>query len=231
MTNMTNNSIISNNISNLFERTQKYNYTLVAVTKTRSIEDIKQILSAGILHIAENRVQEAEQKLFSLLNIPFQNVSQNVLKHMIGHLQINKVKKAVALFDIIQSVDSIQLAEKINAESQKLNKAQQIMLQINIGEEPQKSGFSKQEIYQSFEKIRHLSNIKIIGLMCIAPDIKLYGEQRVRLCFKEMKSIFEKFNSSFDAHLIYLSMGMSDDYEVALEEGSNMVRIGRKLFE
>ncbi|MBI5393298.1 YggS family pyridoxal phosphate-dependent enzyme [Candidatus Woesearchaeota archaeon] len=202
------------------------NITLVAVTKTRTIANIEQLLSLGITHIAENKLQEIEQK--------FSQLPQNCVKHMIGQLQSNKVKKAVQFCDVIQSVDSLRLAELINIEAEKQKKIQQIMIQINIGNEQQKRGIKIDEISTVFEQIinsNNLHNLNIIGIMCIAPDINIYGEQKVRDCFRKMKQLFDQLNKDYNAQFQYLSMGMSDDYIIALEEGSNMVRIGRKLFD
>jgi pyridoxal phosphate enzyme (YggS family) len=199
------------------------NITLVAVTKTRTTEDIEDILSAGITHIAENKVQEIEKK--------FSIIKRNCIKHMVGRLQSNKVKKTVQLCSVIQSVDSLKLAELINKEAKIQNKIQQIMIQVNIGNEQQKGGVSVNDVSNLFEQILNLQNVKIIGIMCIAQDIKIYGEQEVRNSFRKMKQLFDMFNQNYNAKLQQLSMGMSDDYLIALEEGSTMIRIGRKLFE
>ncbi|MBS3137721.1 YggS family pyridoxal phosphate-dependent enzyme [Candidatus Woesearchaeota archaeon] len=199
------------------------NITLVAVTKTRTSDEIQQLLLQGITHIAENKIQEVQEK--------FSTIPQNVEKHFIGRLQSNKIKKAVQLCDVIQSVDSLRLAELINTEAQKQEKIQQIMIQINISNEKQKGGVCIDKVYHIFEQTSILHNIKIIGIMCIAPDIKISGEQKVRNCFRAMSKIFNKLNLDYNAQLQHLSMGMSDDYTIALEEGSNMIRIGRRLFE
>jgi len=186
---------------------------LVAVTKTRTVEEIKKAIESGVNCIGENRVQEAKQNFPSL---------QNIEKHMIGHLQTNKAKLAVELFDMIQSIDSVKLAKEISKRCEAINKVMPVLIEINIGSEESKHGV-KPEAAQSFiNEISQFKNIDIQGLMCIAPFIKA---EETRPYFKKMKQLFDSLGS-----LRWLSMGMTNDYKVAIEEGSNMVRIGTAIF-
>lgn len=186
---------------------------LVAVTKTRTVEEIKKAIEAGIECIGENKIQEAKQKF------PF---LPDVEKHMVGHLQTNKVKLAVKLFDMIQSVDSVKLAEEIDKRCEAINKVMPILVEINIGNEENKQGIKFGDAKGFISGISQLKNIDIQGLMCIAPFIPL---EETRPYFRKMKELFDSFSN-----LKWLSMGMSNDYKVAIEEGSNMVRIGTAVF-
>ncbi len=198
--------------------------TIVGVSKTHPPETASRAITAGLTHIGENRVQEAENKFIKIEN------ANNVIKHMIGHLQSNKVKKAVNLFDRIDSVDSLKLAENISKNAQKLNKTIPVLLEINMSGEIQKHGFDKNEtdnILACLEK----ENIKVEGLMTVGPHTK--NEQKIRSAFSELKMILDKINSQRPTKhkkLNTLSMGMSGDYLVGVEEGSTMVRIGTAIF-
>jgi len=186
---------------------------LIAVTKTRTVEEIKQAIKAGIACIGENRVQEAEEK-FPLL--------PNVEKHMIGSLQTNKVKLAVKLFDMIQSVDSLKLAKEIDKRCKAINKVMPILVEINIGDEASKHGIKPEDVEGFVKEISKLKNIKVYGLMCVAP---LVNPEEARPYFKQMKRLFDSIGN-----MKWLSMGMSNDYKIAIEEGSNMIRIGTAIF-
>jgi PLP dependent protein len=190
--------------------------TLVAVTKKATVEQMDEALANGITAIGENRTEIAADK-FPLL---FYSCS-GIQKHMIGHLQTNKVKAAVKLFDVIQSVDSLKLAKEIDKHALDAGKVMSIMIEINISGEDQKYGISPDEIDPFYNYLLKLTNIKIIGLMAIAPYVPA---EETRPYFKKMKQIFDRFN------LKYLSMGMTNDFEVAIEEGANMVRIGGGIF-
>jgi len=196
---------------------------LLVVTKNRSSEEIKAVLKAGIKKIGENRLQEAEQKFSFLKKFSFQ-------KHLIGHLQKNKVKKAVILFDVIESIDSFSLAFKLNQECEKINKIMPIFLQVNISNDTNKYGFLEKDFISVCKKIVQLKNLKVQGLMTI-PKMENKIE-KTKKYFKSMKNLYKKVVQSkiFDADFKYLSMGMSSDFELALKEGSSLVRIGRKIF-
>ncbi|MBI1969854.1 YggS family pyridoxal phosphate-dependent enzyme [Candidatus Woesearchaeota archaeon] len=188
---------------------------LMAATKGRSVEEIKQVIAVGITHIGENTIQEAAKKFPALQQ-------QGLTKHFIGHLQSNKAKKAVELFDMIQSIDSEKIAEKVNEAAAKIGKKMLIMIQVNIGKEKTKHGVVPERVMELYQTIKKLPNISIIGLMCIAPEIPA---DQTRPYFRKMKELNDILK------LQYLSMGMSNDYKIAIEEGSNMVRLGRIIFD
>jgi hypothetical protein len=193
--------------------------SLVAVSKGKSANDIKEAIFAGVKIIGESRVQEAEAKHRELKAI---FLEQDVELHLIGSLQTNKVRRALEIFDMIQSVDSVKLACEINRVARLMSKMQRVLLQANIGRENQKSGFDASELVSSLGEIVRLPNIVVQGLMCIPPFIS--DPEQTRPYFREMKALYDR------TQLPILSMGMSNDYKIAIEEGSNMVRIGRAIF-
>jgi pyridoxal phosphate enzyme (YggS family) len=188
--------------------------TLIAVTKGFPPDAIRQAAAAGIQHFGENRVQEAEAKLAELPDLPGE-----VTWHMVGHLQTNKVKTAIRLFDIIHSVDSLPLAEAI---SRRASSRQPIFLEVNVSEESSKYGFSLAELHAGHETIAALPNIEVRGLMTVAPQVE--NAEHVRPVFHRLRHAAQALE------VRGLSMGMSDDFEVAIEEGATHVRIGRALF-
>ena len=195
--------------------------TLVAVTKTRSIKEINEAISLGIKSIGENRVQEAE--------IKFQKISKKVEKRLIGRLQSNKIKKAISLFDSIDSVGSYVLAQKISNHCQKKGKTQRILIQINTSEEKTKSGFllsEKKDILKCFS----LPNLQVDGLMTIGPLSK--DQNKRKKAFQSLKDFFSIVNKiiSPEKQIKELSMGMSDDFLLATKEGSTMIRVGTNIF-
>ena len=195
--------------------------TLIAVTKTRSVEEINEAISLGIKSIGENRVQEAEVK--------FQKVSKGVEKRLVGNLQSNKIKKAVALFDSIDSVGSYSLAQKISKYCQKIEKTQRILIQINTSEEKTKNGFllsEKKEILKCFS----LPNLQVDGLMTIGPLTD--NQNKRKKAFQSLKDFFSMINETLspEKQAKELSMGMSDDFLLAIKEGSTMIRIGTNIF-
>jgi len=206
---------------------QKYpNLTILAVTKTRTAQEIAD-LPVEIEHIGENKVQEAEQK-FQILT---QLTDRKFEKHLIGRLQTNKINKAIQLFDYIQSVDSLELAKKISQRCKTQNIQIKIFLQINVSEDPQKQGLPPESnlLLSTAKEIQeNYTNLKIVGLMTILENSK--DNLATQKSFMQMQNLF-KFLNKHILDLKYLSMGMSDDFEEALKAGSNMIRIGRKLFE
>ena len=188
---------------------------LVAVSKTKSNEEILEAYNLGIRDFGENYVQELIGKMDSL--------PKDIKWHMIGHLQTNKVKDIVKRnIYLIESVDSIKLANYINKEAIKNNKIVNILVEVNIARDINKTGCRVDELDNLILEIRKLDNINLLGLMAIAPhtdDLKM-----IRNSFKEMNDLKDKYN------LELLSMGMSNDYKIAIEEGSNIVRIGTKIF-
>ncbi|OQX66051.1 MAG: YggS family pyridoxal phosphate enzyme [Desulfococcus sp. 4484_242] len=196
--------------------------TLVAAAKTRSPEEILKAIGAGIEIIGENYVQEAEKA--------FQVIGRRVLWHMIGHLQTNKARKAVRIFDMIETVDSVKLARAIDRACTDMDKIMPILIEINSGEEPQKAGVMPDDAVSLAEEINALDNIRIMGLMTMGP----FGgdPENARPYFQKTRELFDEI-SAMDIpgiEMKYLSMGMSNSYRVALEEGANMVRIGTRLF-
>ena len=201
--------------------------TLLAVTKYVSVEEVKEALDAGIVDVGENKVQEGCVKY----KAPEISVFE-ITKHMIGHLQTNKVKLALEAFDIIQSVDSFRIAQEIEKNLAKLNKKTRILVQVNTSGEEQKFGIPESDAILLIEKISNLKNIEIQGLMTMAPWTD--NKDIIRDCFKRLnnlkREVSRKFCDTSSVQMKFLSMGMSHDYEIALEEGSNMVRIGQAIF-
>ncbi len=197
--------------------------TLVAVTKGVNLERILEAYEAGIRLFGENRVQEA------LFKIP--QMAIDAEWHMIGHLQSNKIKDAISLFTMIESVDSIRLAQKISGESMALGKVTPALLEINISGEAQKYGFGPEEIYSAIEEMVSMPGIRVEGLMGIAPNN--VGDESKREAFRKLRNIFSvlKGLKKQNVEMKCLSMGMSDDFKIAVEEGSNRVRLGRVLFQ
>ena len=193
--------------------------TLVAITKTRSSDVVAEAVRAGLFDIGENRVQEAEQK-FSEVDIDFR-------RHLVGHLQTNKVKKALEIFDVIHSIDSLKLASKIASLGAN---EKELLLEVNSSEEESKFGVTPDAAIEMLEEITETTGLTINGLMTVGPMSD--DENVIRSAFKKLKSLFDRAASSNirGVNLNYLSMGMTNDFEIAIEEGSNMVRIGRALF-
>ena len=194
--------------------------TIIGVTKTHPAGLVREAVLAGITEIGENRIQEAEPKIRELGNI--------ARWHMIGHLQTNKVKKAVELFDVIQSVDSIRLAEEINKRAGELGKRIECLVEVNSSGESAKSGVAPDEAINLIRRVDALSNIKLTGLMTVGP---LTDDQlEIRRAFVLCRKLFAEGRAIVGERFCNLSMGMSDDFELAIAEGSTMIRIGSLLF-
>ena len=187
---------------------------IIAISKTFPIQDIYPIINHGHNHFGENKVQEALEK-WAEIKKDFKNLKL----HMVGKLQTNKVKYAIELFDYIHSLDNLKLAEKISAEQIKKKKKLKIFIQVNIGDEEQKSGISPEKVEEFYDKCVQDLNLDIIGLMCLPPN-----DKNSNLYFAKMKSLKEKIS------VPELSMGMSGDYLEAINNGATFVRIGSKLF-
>ncbi len=200
---------------------------VVGVSKFADAAKINEALRFGLKHIGENKIQEAHDKFPSL-----KSSCGKVTKHMIGHLQTNKVKLALQLFDLIQSVDSIKLAEAIERQASKLNRTSDILIQVNTAGEQQKFGCPPGEVFDLVDRVTSLKHIHVLGLMTIAP--RLQDKKVVRQCFRDLRVLRDQINAQFsnieNVEMKYLSMGMSEDYGIALEEGANMLRIGRAIF-
>ncbi len=202
-----------------------YNPTIVAVTKYFDESQIINYYNIGFRDFGENRVKEAVEKINKLP----EEIKKNSRFHLIGHLQTNKVKYAVGNFDLIHSVDSLKLAQAISVEAGKKGIIQKILLQVNNANEVQKTGFSPQELKSDFIKVYNLPNIKVCGLMNMAPIDA--GEDKLHYLFKNIKQIYDELQCEFGVELKQISMGMSRDYKIALEEGATIIRLGRILFE
>ena len=194
--------------------------TVVCVTKSANIEQILEAQKAGLSIFAESRVQDAAEKV---PQVPAE-------WHMIGHLQTNKIQTALGLFQCLESLDSVRLAEEINEQLLPLNKVFPVLLEVNISGEKQKFGFEPEQIYSAVDRIKALTQLEVRGVMGIAPNTP--DPEARRAAFKKLKSIFIvlKGMKSERFQMQTLSMGMSDDFEIAVEEGSNLVRLGRAIF-
>ena len=195
---------------------------LVAAAKTRNPEEILEAVEAGVKIIGENYVQEAERAC--------EVVGNKAKWHFIGHLQKNKVKKAVKIFDVIETVDSIELAREIDKRCAQIGKTMPVLIEINSGRELQKAGVLPENAEQLVREISACQNIRVTGLMTMGPR---FGDpEDSRPYFVETKKLFEKIKKLNlpNAEMRYLSMGMTNSYKIALEEGANIVRIGSKIF-
>lgn len=195
---------------------------LLAATKTVAPEIINEAINLGITHIGENRVQEFLSKNDA--------ITKNVTRHFIGHLQTNKVKDIVGKVSMIESVHSLKLAREIGKCSEKLGTITDVLIEINIGGEESKSGFSPDEIYAAIDEMSAISGIRIRGLMCIPPICE--KSEQVREYFNAMSKLFVDIGlkKRDNVTMEFLSMGMSSDFEDAIECGSNLVRVGTALF-
>jgi PLP dependent protein len=188
---------------------------LVCVTKGRPVEQILEAVNLGFRCLGENRVQEAREKYKQVSGAEWQ---------MVGHLQLNKVKDALRIFGLIHSVDSINLAQEINKQAVKINKIQEILLQVKTSQEVTKFGFKPVELLDVSEEVLRLKNLRVKGLMTIAPLGNSVEEARPY--FSKLRQLRDKLNPHW-----LLSMGMSDDFEAAIEEGADIIRLGRAIFE
>jgi len=195
---------------------------LVAVTKNHDVLAMEQAIAAGIMAIGENRVQEALGKSLAL--------NGKVEWQLIGHLQTNKVRQAVSLFDLIQSVDSERLALEIDREAGKLGKRQDVLMQINVANEETKFGIAAKECMSFARFISQLEHVRLCGMMTVAPFHE--NTELSRPIFREMHQLFMELKAAQIANteIEWLSMGMTNDYIIAIEEGSNLVRIGTGIF-
>jgi PLP dependent protein len=195
---------------------------LVAVTKTMPVERIREAIEAGQGVFGENRVQEAAAKV--------QSVGREVHWHLIGHLQRNKVKFVCDLFDLIESVDSLALARDIDAHAARRGIVMPMLIQVNIGDETTKSGVAAAEAMALVQQVAALSHVEIRGLMCVPPAVEL--AEHARAYFIELRTLAERIAAERipSVSMAELSMGMSHDFEVAIEEGATMVRVGSAIF-
>lgn len=205
--------------------------TLVAVTKMVPLEDILVAIKAGIKDIGENRIQEAKEKIHLIKkHTESCDINQNLKFHLVGYLQTNKVKVAVELFDLIHSVDRIAVAEEINKRASKLNKIQAVLVEVNTSGEATKAGVTPDKLLELVEKISIFPNLNVCGLMTIGPLTT--EKDKIRASFRLLRNLAQKISDLKipNVEMRFLSMGMSDDFEIAIEEGANMLRIGRAIF-
>lgn len=217
-------SRIKQHINEICEKASKdpEGITLIAVTKTVDTDRINYAAGCGIANIGENKVQEIMSK--------YENVDSGVKWHLIGHLQTNKVKYIIDKTALIHSVDSIGLAEEISKRAEKINLVKDVLVQVNVAKEDTKFGIDYEDTESFIKQISQYKGIKVKGLMTIAP----YSEdpEEVRLVFRRLREKFDLLGKAGipNAEMKYLSMGMTNDYGIAIEEGSNMVRIGTGIF-
>lgn len=187
---------------------------LVGVSKSVDVERIRRALAAGLPALGENRVQEAKEKIGAL--------GRPVPWHMVGHLQTNKARDAVLLFDLIHSVDRLELARELDRRAAPAGKVAEVLIQVNLAGEATKGGFASDELKSALEALAGFSGLRVRGLMAIPPPVE-HGEE-ARGWFRRLRELRD------EAGLEHLSMGMSDDFEVAVEEGATIVRVGTAIF-
>jgi pyridoxal phosphate enzyme (YggS family) len=210
------------------------NVRIIVVTKTASVEDIKEVIKLGYRDFGENRVQNLKQVSAAIdeylrAESDSQEIAQQINWHMIGHLQRNKVKSVLKIASLIQSVDTLRLAEVINEIAGKLGIRSHVLLQVNCSEEPQKYGVPVGAATHLAEQIMTMKNIRMEGLMTMAP--LALNKDVVRSCFVRAKELFDEIKDMSSVNgFNELSMGMSQDYEIAIEEGATLLRIGSAIF-
>lgn len=195
---------------------------LVAVSKTKPVEMIEEIMAAGIVEFGENKPQELRDK--------YEVLPKNLHFHMIGHLQTNKIKYVIDRAVLIHSIDSIRLAEAVNAEAKKHDRIMPVLVEVNVAQEESKSGFLVEETEKAIREIAKLSNIRVEGLMTIAPFVENAEENRQYFVKLRKLSVDIAAKNIDNVIMHHLSMGMTGDYEVAIEEGATMVRVGTGIF-
>ena len=194
---------------------------LVAMTKNHGVDAMREAIDAGMTDIGENRVQEAMEK--------HRILDRSVKWHLVGHLQTNKAKQAVQMFDMIHSVDSVHLAQAVNRAAGAVSKVQEILVQVNLAKEESKFGVYRENLDELIREVRGMPHLKLRGLMCIAPEYE--DPEMCRPLFREMYDIFRAMQGGpLGAEIEYLSIGMTCDYPIAVEEGANIVRIGTAIF-
>lgn len=216
--------IIRQNIEKALQRSGRTGdkVNIVAVTKTIGVEQINEAVEAGLIEIGENRVQELLRK--------YDNINKGVKYHMIGHLQSNKVKYIIDKVSLIHSLDRISLVKELDKRAKKKNLTIDTLIQVNVAEENSKHGLKVNQVIPFIEEVSKYDNIRIKGLMTIAPFVE--DPEEVRWVFRDLRRLGEtiRSNNYENVSMEILSMGMTNDYQIAVEEGSNMVRIGTGLF-
>jgi PLP dependent protein len=202
--------------------------TLVAVSKTRSADECAAAVELGMSILGENRVQEARDKIPEVADLLAQSGTAQPAWHLVGHLQSNKAGKAVAIFQMIQSVDSYELAQEINRHAQVLDKVQDCLIEVNTSGEASKFGVSPDALVALWEQVKELANIRLLGLMTVGPLSG--GEVASRRAFALLRELGDRVRMETGNSAGILSMGMTGDMEWAIAEGSTMVRIGTAIF-
>lgn len=219
---------IKENIERIRERIEKAaecagrrggDITIVAVSKTITVQKIDEAIVSGIKIIGENRVQEAKQK--------FAVIGNRVEWHMVGHLQTNKVKDALKIFSLIHSLDSIKLAQEIEKRAEA---PIDCLVEVNTSKEPSKFGIAPNEVLRFFEDLKSFEKINVLGLMTIGPGWAVRDPEASRTCFRLLHDLRDRLNQEFHKPFPTLSMGMTSDFEVAIEEGATMIRVGTAIF-
>ena len=196
--------------------------TLVAVTKTLPLEIWEQAFNANLTTLGESRIQEAQEKSETF------SKRDKIKLHLIGHLQSNKVRKAIDLFDVIQTVDSVKLAERINKVCKEKEKQQHIYIQVNVGRDPKKHGISIENVMEAAREISNNEHISLRGIMTIPANGLILSE--IHSVYRKTREIRDEIYSSINKNCQNISMGMSSDYETAIAEGATHIRIGTGLF-
>ncbi|WP_456398830.1 YggS family pyridoxal phosphate-dependent enzyme [Mesoaciditoga sp.] len=214
-------SNITHNVKEILSEIPEYVH-LVAAAKTRTAEEIEEAIRAGVKIIGENYVQEA-QNVFPL-------VKEKAEWHFIGSMQKNKINKIIRIFDMIETINSFEMAEEVDKRCAKIGRIMPILIEVNSGREPQKSGVMPEDVKEVVTRISTLKNVRVLGLMTMGPRT---GEpEEARPYFKLTKEIFDEIKEAQipNVSMKFLSMGMSNSYKIAIEEGANVVRIGTKIF-
>ena len=224
-------SMLLDNLKDVEERIQaacdrsgrkREDVLLAAVSKTKPVEMIEEVMTAGIVDFGENKPQELRDK--------YEVLPKNLRFHMIGHLQTNKIKYVIDRVVLIHSIDSIHLAEAVNAEAKKHNRIMPVLVEVNVAQEESKSGFLVEKAENAIREIAKLSNIRVEGLMTIAPFVENADENRQYFVKLRKLSVDIAAKNIDNVTMHHLSMGMTGDYEVAIEEGATMVRVGTGIF-
>lgn len=223
---------IKDNIDNIIQRVvasaeragrNPQDITVIAVSKTVDAARAREAVEGGLINLGENKVQEMVSKYEQLPNL-------DIRWHMIGHLQKNKVKYIIDKAELIHSVESIDLANEINKRAIQHGLIAKILIELNIAKEESKFGINDENVYEFIKSLEQFKNLKVMGLMTVAPNSE--NPEEIRWVFKRMKEIFDNISGMkiSNTDMKYLSMGMTNDFEIAIEEGSNIVRIGTAIF-
>lgn len=216
---------MADNLARVREAIGQAPVRLVAVTKTASIDQIEEAFASGVTDFAENRVQDAIKKQEQLSP----EVADKVTWHFIGHLQTNKINKVIGRFDLIHSIDSFDLAEEVSRAAIAKEIVQPVLLQVKMADDPNKGGFTPDDLKDRFSDLQRLSGIRVDGLMTIAPFTA--DNTTWRFCFEGLQLLRSELESVYGVKLKELSMGMTQDYKEAIACGSTMVRLGRAIFD